>query len=156
MKQLKVLAEFRDKNDFTLRHEVGDTLFLDDEKRAARLVQLGLCEVVGEVVKRVESGELEAESDVPDPAKESGSTDTDAPNASDTSETTVTTDTPDTAEPSAPEEPTEAGASLPAAATEPLADPVPTAKPTAPKGKKAAAARDGEAPKSATRRKKAQ
>lgn len=56
MKQLKVIAEFRDKNDFTLRHEAGDMLFIDDEKRAARLVQLGLCEVVGEV-KRVESGE---------------------------------------------------------------------------------------------------
>ena len=44
MKQLKVLAEFRDKDDFTLRHEVGERLFIDDAKRAARLVRLGLCE----------------------------------------------------------------------------------------------------------------
>ena len=48
MKQLKVLAEFRDKSDFTLRHEAGDMLFIDDEKRVALLVQLGLCEVVGD------------------------------------------------------------------------------------------------------------
>ena len=36
MKQLKVIAEFRDKHNFLLNHEVGETLYIDDEKRAAR------------------------------------------------------------------------------------------------------------------------
>ena len=66
MKQLKVIAEFRDKSDFTLKHEVGDMLFIDDEKRVAILVRLGLCEVVG----IVESEELEEESVVSDLVEE--------------------------------------------------------------------------------------
>ena len=74
MKQLKVIAEFRDKSDFTLKHEVGDMLFIDDEKRVALLVRLGLCEVVG----KVESEEPEAESVVSDPVEETDAADSEA------------------------------------------------------------------------------
>ena len=74
MKQLKVIAEFRDKSDFTLKHEVGDMLFIDDEKRVALLVRLGLCEVVG----KVESEESEAESVVSDLVEETDAADSEA------------------------------------------------------------------------------
>ena len=74
MKQLKVIAEFRDKSDFTLKHEVGDMLFIDDENRVALLVRLGLCEVVG----KVESEEPEEESVVSDPVEETNAADSEA------------------------------------------------------------------------------
>ena len=74
MKQLKVIAEFRDKSDFSLKHEVGDMLFTDDEKRVALLVRLGLCEVVG----KVESEEPEAESVVSDLVEETDTADSEA------------------------------------------------------------------------------
>lgn len=74
MKQLKVIAEFRDKSDFSLKHEVGDMLFTDDEKRVALLVRLGLCEVVG----KVESEESEEESVVSDLVEETDAADSEA------------------------------------------------------------------------------
>ena len=74
MKQLKVIAEFRDKSDFTLKHEVGDMLFIDDENRVALLVRLGLCEVVG----KVECDEPEAESVVSDLVEETDAADSEA------------------------------------------------------------------------------
>lgn len=135
MKQLKVLAEFRDKNDFTLRHEAGDMLFIDDEKRVALLVQLGLCEVVGEV-KRVGSGELRVESDVSDPAEE-------ADNPADTSDTADTDAPAETEE--QPKEPSEETAEQPSEETE--------AKPKAPRVKKSAAKETAKKP--VTRKKSA-
>ena len=62
MKQLKVIAEFRDKHNFLLNHEVGETLYIDDEKRAARLVELGLCELVTETDHTLVNEEAESEA----------------------------------------------------------------------------------------------
>ena len=62
MKQLKVIAEFRDKHNFLLNHEVGETLYIDDEKRAARLVELGLCELVAETDHTLVNEEAESEA----------------------------------------------------------------------------------------------
>ena len=132
MKQLKVLAEFRDKNDFTLRHEAGDMLFIDDEKRVALLVQLGLCEVVGEV-KKVESGESKVESEPSDPVEETDTT-------ADTSDTAGTEAPAETEEQS--EEPTEESCEKPSE----------EAKPQAPKGKKTAVKETAKKP--VTRKKK--
>ena len=128
MKQLKVLAEFRDKNDFTLRHEAGDMLFIDDEKRVALLVQLGLCEVVGEV-KRVESGESKVESELSDPVEETDTADTEAP--AETEEQ--------------PEEPSEE-------TVQQSSEEETEAKPKAPKGRKSAAKETAKKP--VTRKKK--
>ena len=58
MRQLKVLKEFRDISDYKVQHEVGSTLYLEDEVRAARLVRLGLCE-------DVERKPLQVEQSVP-------------------------------------------------------------------------------------------
>lgn len=46
MKMLKVKMPFRDINDFSVRHEVGDVFPVSDPERAARLVEAGLCEEV--------------------------------------------------------------------------------------------------------------
>ena len=135
MKQLKVLAEFRDKNDFTLRYEAGDMLFIDDEKRVALLVQLGLCEVVGEV-KRVESGECKVESDVFTPAQETD-TAADTPDTADTDAPAVTEEQP--------EEPSEETVEKPS-------EEETEAKPKAPKVKKSAAKETAKKP--VTRKKK--
>ena len=62
MKQLKVISEFRDKHNFLLNHEVGETLYIDDEKRAARLVGLGLCELVAETDHTLVNEEAESEA----------------------------------------------------------------------------------------------
>lgn len=62
MKQLKVISEFRDKHNFLLNHEVGETLYIDDEKRAARLVELGLCELVTETDHTLVNEEAESEA----------------------------------------------------------------------------------------------
>lgn len=62
MKQLKVISEFRDKHNFLLNHEVGETLYIDDEKRAARLVELGLCELVAETDHTLVNEEAECEA----------------------------------------------------------------------------------------------
>ena len=62
MKQLKVISEFRDKHNFLLNHEVGETLYIDDEKRAARLVELGLCELVAETDHTLVNEEAESEA----------------------------------------------------------------------------------------------
>lgn len=62
MKQLKVISEFRDKHNFLLNHEVGETLYIDDEKRATRLVELGLCELVAETDHTLVNEEAESEA----------------------------------------------------------------------------------------------
>lgn len=62
MKQLKVISEFRDKHNFLLNHEVGEMLYIDDEKRAARLVELGLCELVAETDHTLVNEEAESEA----------------------------------------------------------------------------------------------
>ena len=80
MNQLKVIAEFRDINDFSQRHEVGETIFVADGERAARLVRLGLCEEVSkqkvvEIVdaeKPIATDTTEDSADVPDDSQDDG------------------------------------------------------------------------------------
>ena len=46
--KLRVIASFRDINNFALRHEVGDVIEVSDSDRAARLVSGELCEKIDE------------------------------------------------------------------------------------------------------------
>jgi hypothetical protein len=82
MRQLKVLKEFRDISDYKVLHEVGSTLYLEDEVRAARLVRLGLCEDAARKAPKVEQPVTVDQPDQPDEpettADESASTDASA------------------------------------------------------------------------------
>lgn len=46
MKQLKVLAPFRDLNNYFTLHEVGSTITVNNEGRATYLIKSGLCEEI--------------------------------------------------------------------------------------------------------------
>ena len=48
MKKLVVLCEFVDKDDFSKKYNVGDTVEFIDESRIEKLVALGLCGVEDE------------------------------------------------------------------------------------------------------------
>lgn len=49
--KVKVLQPFRDINDFSLAHNIGDVIDVDDA-RAARLIELGLAETEKKAVQK--------------------------------------------------------------------------------------------------------
>lgn len=61
--KLKVLVEFRDKNDHKTMYKVGQIIEVADHKRAANLVSRDLCDFVEETVENQEKKNSGKKSD---------------------------------------------------------------------------------------------
>ncbi|MGM9785851.1 MAG: hypothetical protein ACI3ZS_03350 [Candidatus Cryptobacteroides sp.] len=60
--KLKVLVEFRDKNDHKTMYKVGQIIEVADHKRAANLVSRDICDFVDEPVQKPAKGKTTTQS----------------------------------------------------------------------------------------------